>query len=84
MDLSTSVIIPREDFLELQTAAYNQPPASGKERIGNALQIIVFCSAAAAAVTAASWGWAKAVDWREERAFQRSQRHLNPVPHPEQ
>lgn len=76
MELSNSVILPREDFVELQTAAWSQTPASAKDRIAGTVQTTIIFGAMAAAVTAGTWGWAKAVDWREERAFQRRQREL--------
>lgn len=72
MDLSNHVIVPLEDFHELQATAYNQPTPTASERVGSSLQTIVFCAAAAAAVTGASWGWATAVDWIEEKRFKRA------------
>jgi hypothetical protein len=75
MDLSNSVILPRDDFAELQEAAWNQPAATLKERAGGTAQMLIICAGIAGAITAASWGWAKAMDWREEKELQRAMTH---------
>lgn len=70
-DLSDHVIIPRADFADLQFEAYSSTPLTQSERNAGLVRGTIFMVAAAACVTAGSWGWAKAVDWREERALQR-------------
>lgn len=71
-DLSNSVIMPREDFIELSTVAFDNShvPTAG-ERVANTAQAISVFAGIAGAVTAATWGWAKAVDWREKKQHER-------------
>jgi hypothetical protein len=71
-DLSNSVIMPREDFIELSTVAFDNShvPTAG-ERVATTVQTLTVFSGLAAAVTAATWGWAKAVDWREKKQHER-------------
>jgi len=71
MDLSNHVIVPREDFIELQEVAYNQPTPSLGERAASTAQTTLVFAGIAAALTAGSYGWAKAMDWREERQLRR-------------
>lgn len=71
-DLSNSVIIPREDFIELQTVAFdNSHVPSAGERVGQILQNTTVFAGIALAFAGATWGWAKANDWLEERRHQR-------------
>lgn len=71
-DLSNSVIMPREDFIELSTAAFdNSHVPSVGERVGTTVQTTMVFAGIAAAVTAGSWGWAKAMEFLEEKRFQR-------------
>lgn len=71
-DLKNSVIMPREDFIELSTAAYdNHHVPSAGERIGSTLQNTILFAGIAATVTAGTWGWAMALDWRESRKLRR-------------
>lgn len=69
--LTNSVILPVEDFRELSEVAWNQPPATGKERVESVLQTTAIVAACAAAFSAASWGWAKAVNWRDKKSHER-------------
>lgn len=71
-ELSNSVIMPREDFLELQAVAYDNShvPTLG-ERAANTGQALVVFAGIAAAVTAGTWGWAAARDWFERRQTER-------------
>lgn len=71
MDLSNHVILPNEDYIALQEAAWDPIPIPVKDRIGSSVQTLVILSAVAGVVTASSWGWAKAVNWLEDRRFQR-------------
>jgi hypothetical protein len=71
-DLGNSVIIPREDFLELQTVAFdNSHVPSFGERAGAITQTLAVFAGVAGMVTFATWGWAKANDWREKRQYER-------------
>ena len=72
MELSPDhVVLPREDFLELQEAAMTAPTMTGSERLGSLLQTTGVLTGVALAFTASAWGWVKAKDWLEERHFQR-------------
>lgn len=64
-------IVPREDFLELQQVAYDQPTPTAGERFGSVMQTTAVFAGLAGAITACSWGIAKATDWYEERRSQR-------------
>lgn len=66
-------LVPREDFIELQEVAYNQPTPSAGERVGSVLQTTAVFAGIAAAVTGCSWGIAKATNWLEERRVARDQ-----------
>ena len=79
MDFSNSVILPREDFVELQTAAWDQTPPTASERAASILHTTILVGSIAGAVTAGTWGWAKAVDWLEERRIKRMRDTLNPT-----
>jgi hypothetical protein len=71
-DFSNSVIIPREDFIELQTVAFdNQHDTTVGERIGTIIQTTTVLAGVAGAFAAASWGWAKAMDWYETKQHER-------------
>ena len=71
-DLSNSVIMPQEDFLMLQEAAWNQPKVTIGDRVATDVQTLVFCTILGGAILAVTWGWHKAADWREEKHYQRS------------
>jgi len=71
MDLENHVILPREEFSDLRDAYWERQPIAPGERVAQSLQSTVFLATFAAAVTAGAWGWAKALDWLEERNFQR-------------
>jgi hypothetical protein len=77
MDFSNSVIMPREDFIELSEAAWHTPPASLKMKAATTVQYTLFFVAATAAVTAGSWGIAKAMNWFEEETLKRKMRENN-------
>lgn len=70
-DLKNSVILPREDFLELQTAAWDPNSLTVNSRIATTVQTTLVFAAMAGAVAAGTWGWAKAMDWKEKRSFDR-------------
>lgn len=72
MDLENSVILPREDFLELQAVAWNQPPATRKERAESVTQSTLIFAGIAAAWAAGTWGWVTAMEWKAKRDFERS------------
>jgi len=79
LDPTKSVILPADDFLELQASAYSSPPKTTSDRIGGTVQTIIVCAALAGCVTASSWGIAKAMDWYEERQLDRAMRRKRPV-----
>ena len=71
-DFSNSVIMPREDFVELETAAFdNSHVPSASERVGQTLQAGGVFAFMAGAVIAGTWGWAAGVDWLERRRQKR-------------
>lgn len=70
-NLSNSVILPREDFLELQAAAYNPNDTTLATRVASTTQTTIVFAVLAGAVTAGSFGVAKAMDWYEERSLKR-------------
>lgn len=70
-----SVILPREVFEEMQEGF--QTPPTATERLANTTQATVVFAAAAFAFAGATWGWARAMDWLEERNFQRRMREFN-------
>lgn len=72
MDFSNSVILPREDFIELQENALT--PLSAGQRIAGTVQTTIIFGALTAASVAGVYGWAKIMDWLEERRFQRTMR----------
>lgn len=65
--LSESVIMPREDFLELSAAAYDPNSTTFQTRLASTAQTTIVFAVMAGAVTAGTYGWAKAVDWLEMR-----------------
>lgn len=71
MDLSNSVIMPRDDFDELTNAAYSNQHVPFKDRAASTAQTTFVFAALAGAVTAGAWGCTKAVDWLEERRLKR-------------
>lgn len=77
--LNESVIMPREDFLELSEAAWNQPTPTLGERAATTVQTTLVFAGMAAAVTAGTYGWAKAIDWLEMRRAARKSA-LNETP----
>lgn len=72
MDLSQSVVLPREDFMELQMAAWQHVPVPVKDRIAQTIQTSAVCMGLAAAVVVGTWGCFKAVDWLDERQLKRT------------
>lgn len=71
-DFSNSVLVPRDHFTELETAAYDNShvPTAG-ERVASTLQTGGVLGLMAAAVVAGTWGWAAGVDWLEKRRQRR-------------
>ena len=81
-ELKDSVILPREDFLELEAAAFDQH-FSGKERVAQTAQPFAVFVGLAAAVTAGAAAVAKVRDWYETRAMNRRQvERLFEIDHP--
>lgn len=76
-DFSNSVIMPREDFIELQTAAWDNDQTVGDRALATLQTTLVF-TAIAGCVAASSWAYAKAMNWKDEKAFERAMREANP------
>jgi len=71
--LYNSVIMPREDFMELSQVAFDNSHVPGfGERAGQVTQTTFILGAVAGAFVACAWGWAKAMDWYETRQHERS------------
>jgi len=71
-DLSNSVIMPREDFVELSTVAFdNSHVPSASERVASVAQTTAVFGVMGAAIIGVTWGCTKAVDWLEERRLRR-------------
>jgi len=66
------VVLPREDFIELNTAANTDPTVA--DRVASTTQTFFVFGALAAGVTGAAYGIAKATDWLEERRYKRTVR----------
>lgn len=79
MNLSESVILPREDFIELQTAAWDQTPPSLSTRAAQSAQTTYVCVMLATVVVGATWGCTKAVDWLENRRLARQRAANDPT-----
>lgn len=75
MDLTNHVVLPREDFIELQTAAWQQPEL--KDRVASTLQSLIVVAAVASIVPIGSWAHAKAQNWRDDKAFIRKELELD-------
>lgn len=73
MDLENSVILPMEDFTELQATAFGQN-LTPRDRVANVATTTIMVFVFAGAITAGSYGVAKVMDWKEERKFQREMR----------
>lgn len=69
------VILPVEEFTELQAAAYDNPTIT--DRIATSAQTIVFFGAVAGAFVGGAWGVTKATDWLEERRVKRDDAKLD-------
>jgi hypothetical protein len=71
MEISENhVVLPREDFHELNTAAHDDPSVG--TRVASTTQTFFVFGALAAGVTGAAFGVAKATDWLEERRTKRT------------
>lgn len=72
--------IPAETALELQANAKEPTKKTLGERTADTAQTALVFGAIAGCVTAASFGWAKAMDWLEERKLRREMRKSGIVP----
>lgn len=72
MNLSDSVILPREDFIELQTVAWNQPPQSASERIASITHTTTIVAVLTVAWGAGCWAWYKAMAKLEDKKLANS------------
>ena len=66
LDLSTSVIMPRDDFQELVTVAFNQTTTTG-ERVATSVQTFVFCTTVVTAFAGGMWAWYKSMAKLEDK-----------------
>jgi hypothetical protein len=71
MDLNQVVIMPTETYQELSEAAWNSPPTTLGGAVISSMQTIIVCTAFVGAITGASYGWAKAMDWLERQQLDR-------------
>ena len=69
------VILPREDFIELQASAMESPTIP--DRIATSVQTTLALGALAGAWVGGAWGTAKALDWLEERRAKRDAEKQN-------
>lgn len=60
LDLSQSVIMPRDDFEELTTVAFGQHTSLG-ERTASVVQTVLVCASLAGAFIAATKSWKKSM-----------------------
>lgn len=74
MDLTDHVILDKDSYLQLQTAAWDSPPATAGDRMAATAQVAGILGACAAAFVLGAWGVAKIQDWREEKHLQRLER----------
>lgn len=70
MDLDNHVILPREDFLEMQSAAMHVS-TSVSDRVAGTLHTTAVLTVMSAAIVGTTWGVAKAMDWFETRRLAR-------------
>ena len=72
-DFSNHVIMPREDFVELSQVAFdNNHVPSLSERTASVAQTAAVFGILTGFIVGSSWGWAKAIDWLEQRKFDRA------------
>lgn len=82
LDLSNSVVLPTEEYHELQAAA--QTPSTLKQGLSQAVVTTAVMFGISAAASVGMLGWVKAVDWLETRRLARAsvqaeQKPLNTV-----
>lgn len=75
MDLSNHVALPREDYQELVTTAFDQPSPTLGDRAATTVQTTLVFAGIGAVGTAVYWGCVKATDWLEERRIKRERVH---------
>lgn len=69
------VVLPADDFRELQATAHQNLTLG--ERAASTAQTSLVFGAIAGAFVAASWGFARAVDWRDRRKHEREDESWN-------
>lgn len=70
MDLSNSVVMPREDFIELSTAAWDHHPTPPSERFAQTLQTSTIFMAMAAAFSVGTWVWYRLMSQLEKEKLE--------------
>ena len=78
MDFSNSVIIPRDDFVELEAAAYSTESKTLKDRTIDTVQASVLIVVAGAVVAGASWAWVRATNWYDKKSAERWKNNSGP------
>lgn len=69
MDFSKSVIMPRDDFEELQIAAWSQVPTPAGERVASIIHTSTVLGVLTAAFSVGTWVWYKAAEKLEEKKY---------------
>lgn len=70
------VVLPREDFNELQNTAYNNT-MSPADRVASTAQTFLVFGGLTAGIIGSAFGIAKATDWLEKRRHERTMTELN-------
>jgi len=75
MELSQSVIMPREDFQELQIAAWDNDQTLG-DRVATIVQTTIVITIVATAFAGGTWAYAKAMTWKDQKTHEREMAKL--------
>lgn len=67
MDFSKSVIMPREDFEELQIAAWSQIPTPAGERVAGIIHTSTVLGVIGVVFSVCTWTWYKAAEKLEQK-----------------
>lgn len=66
IDFSNSVILPRDEYIELSTTAWGQNTTVA-DRVAGTLQTTAFCTVLVAAFSAGTYVWYKAMSKLEDK-----------------
>jgi|SRR5881398_918091 len=82
LDLSNSVILPREDYQELSEAAWNQTPTAIKDRLAQTAQTTIVCTLLVGAISGGMYVYyklqSKLEDKKHEQRLAEIEAELNP------